>query len=286
MEELTLRAHAKINLFLRITGKRPDGYHTLETVMKSLSLADTLTFRKTAGRDFSILSGGVLPDDEKNLVRRAANAFFAASGKPFGFVATLKKEIPMAAGLGGGSADAAATLTALNALSDAPLSPDTLLEIAARVGADVPFCLLCGTRLCTGVGEITSPLVDRTRAAFVIAVKGEGVSTPRAFAAWDAAAKKREAPSCAALTAALASGDLAALAGALYNELEAIVEPLRPAIGELKRDLLVAGALAARMSGSGPSVYGLFADEESARRAAYSLTEKGARAFVALSFAP
>ncbi len=280
---VTLPAYAKINLYLDVIGKRPNGYHDVLTVMQSVSLCDMLTVTKTAGEGISLDTGGVLPADGSNLIVRAANAYFAASCAPFGVDISLEKRIPMAAGMGGGSADAAATLKALNALDGMRFSTERLAEIGAAIGADVPFCVCGGTCLCEGIGEIMTPIKTTLDTALVVAMGGEGVSTPEAFAALDAryrnfadfSPERTPKP----LISALQNGSLSDTVLALFNRFEEVVEPMRPAVSEIKRSLLNHGALAAQMSGSGPSVFGIFADEKAAQQAAEHLTRTGVRAF-------
>lgn len=278
-------AFAKINLYLEVTGKRPDGYHDLVSVMQTVSLADTLTFRACEGNAAHLFCDAAgLPTDGKNLVIRAANAFFAVYGAAFGVEITLQKRIPAAAGLGGGSADAAATLRGLNRMAGCPFSPGKLREIALAVGADVPFLVEGGTALCRGIGERIAPAQNRADGVFVVAIRGEGVSTPAAFAELDrlfgeyADYLPKNSPE--GLLGALTQGDRHRAAALLYNSFEEAVLPLRPAARELKEALLEGGAAAALMSGSGPSVFGWFDNENTAERAAKNLISGGARAFV------
>lgn len=282
MSTLVEKAYAKINLYLNVTGKRPDGYHDLVTVMQSVSLADTLTLCRTEG-GITLDCGGVLASDESNLVIRAARAYFERTGHPFGVAITLEKHIPMQAGLGGGSADAAATLRALNALDGNRLSEEALCAIGAKIGADVPFCVVGGTRLCRGIGEKMTPVANRLGGTLVVCIAGEGVSTPVAFRALDDiygdfAAVSDEAPT--ALLAAMERGALADSIPHFYNMFEESVEPLRPAVSACKQTLLACGAAAAMMSGTGPSVWGIFSDPDSAKRAVAALQAAGARAYL------
>ncbi len=278
------QAYAKINLCLDIVGCRPDGYHELLTVMQTLSLCDTLRLTRE-GREVVLVTDGSLPTDERNLVCRAASAYFAASGDPFGVRVELEKRIPVQAGLGGGSADAAAMLRALNVLDGNRFSTEQLCAIGATVGADVPFCVKGGTQMCEGIGERMTAVHTRLAAHAVVAMKGEGVSTPRAFAALDArygdfaalAATARERTD--ALVRAMQSGELHALAPLAYNRFEEVIEAERPAVRDLKRALLECGAVLASMSGSGPAVFGLFDSKKAAEAAALSLGEQGTQAF-------
>lgn len=282
---ITETAFAKLNLYLEVTGKRPDGYHELVSVMQTVSLADTLTFRACDGEAARLL-GDVpgLPADGHNLVIRAANAFFTAYGRSFGVEITLHKVIPAAAGLGGGSADAAATLRALNRMADCPFSPDILREIALSVGADVPFLVEGGTALCRGIGERITPAENHASGAFVVAIRGEGVSTPEAFAALDRLFAgydgylPRQNP--AALLEMLAQGEPCHPFPPLYNSFEEVILPCHPDARALKQTLLNHGAVAALMSGSGPAVFGWFETEDRAQQVAERLVLQGARAFV------
>ena len=279
---VTERAYAKINLSLDVTGRRADGYHELVSVMQSISLCDTLTVSRE-GEGVVLDTGGALSADESNLVCRAANAYFAASAR-FGVKITLEKRIPMCAGLGGGSADAAATLRALNRLDGDRFDGEELAASGAGVGADVPFCVLGGTRLCRGIGERMERVENALSAHAVIALAGEGVSTPRAFAALDAeygdfsfAAREAE-QRLPAILEALRFGDLDALSPLLYNRFEPVIERERGAVFSLREALLTAGATVARMSGSGPAVFGLFESAETAERAARALSRENVTA--------
>lgn len=277
-------AFAKINLSLDVTGRRADGYHELVSVMQTLSLCDTLTFTRAAD-GISLKTNGSLACDRSNLVVRAAEAYFAATGEPFGVAITLEKRIPMQAGLGGGSADAAATLRALNAMDGERFSRAQLCEIAATIGADVPFCIMGGTQICRGVGERMTAAESRLRAFVVVAMRGEGVSTPVAFGALDA--KYGDFAGMAAcaeqrfcdIARAIAQGDLAALGVLAYNRFEDVINEMRPDVGVLKRTLLREGAALSLMSGSGPAVFGLFESEAQALTARDALLAVDATVF-------
>ena len=280
---VTEQAYAKINYYLEISGRRADGYHELETVMQTVSLSDTLTVTRSGGMGITLETDSALPADGKNLVVRAGEAYFAASGKPFGCHAVLEKRIPIEAGLGGGSADAAAMLRALNRLDGDRFSLAELAKIAAEIGADVPFLVAGGTALCHGVGEKLTPLPSELRTFFVVAKMGEGVSTPVAFSVLDSYFDNfvdfHSAHTPDTLLAGLRTGDREAVAAGLFNRFEAVVADARPAVGALLSFLHRAGAPAA-MSGSGPSVFGLFKDADTAEKAAESLRDMGAVAFV------
>ena len=284
---VTKKANAKINLMLDVVGRRPDGYHDLVTVMQGISLSDTLHATRQAGEEITLSDNVGLPTDEENLVVRAANAYFKASGAPFGVSFVLEKYIPMQAGLGGGSADAAAALHALNTLDGDRFTPEQLCGIAATVGADVPFCVVGGTRECRGIGERMTPVASSLNCFAVVAMNGEGVSTPRAFADLDekygdfAACSTAAEQGLSALKKALAAGELAAVAPLLYNRFEEVIAAKRPAVGALKQSLLQHGALVAQMSGSGPAVFALFESKQAAEKACAALCATGVRAFTA-----
>ncbi|MBE6604781.1 MAG: 4-(cytidine 5'-diphospho)-2-C-methyl-D-erythritol kinase [Ruminococcaceae bacterium] len=279
---VTVPANAKINLYLDVIGRRENGFHEIESVMQTLSLADTLSATRS-GEDITLDTSGVLPTDDTNLVVRAAKAYFAAAGERFGVHLRLQKIIPMAAGMGGGSADAAATLKALNMLNNDRFSPDQLAAIGATVGADVPFLVFGGTALCRGIGEVITPLTNRVAASVVVAVDGEGVSTPWAFSALDKCYNGfvdfKSERTATPLIKALEEGDVSSTVKALFNRFEAVVEPQRPAISDLKRELYRYGAAAVQMSGSGPAVFGIFDDEAAAQRATNYLKNCGVRAY-------
>lgn len=284
-DRITVRACAKINLFLDITARRADGYHLLNSVMQQITLADTLTL-SMGGRGESIslaTDRGDLACDEHNLVWRAARAFFAAFGESRDLTIHLAKQIPMQAGLGGGSADCAAALRALNALSGSPFTVPELCTMGAALGADVPFCVAGGTMRAEGIGELLTPLTPMGPCTIVVTMGRESMPTPAAFLALDDlyagfSARPPKADLYAALIASLA--DLPVMAGQMYNIFEDAVLPALPALSE-RLDLLTAhGALGARMSGSGAAVFGLFAHEKDAARAADALRAQGAAAWL------
>ena len=273
-----IRAHAKINLSLRVTGLRPDGYHGLKTVFQSLALHDSLTFEATGGPfSLSCATPGV-PLDERNLVWRAARLLWTASGRdgePAGVEARLVKRIPPQGGLGGGSADGAAALVALDALWQTEAGPGLLRELAVRLGADVPFFLCGGTALGLDRGDEVYPLEDLGRRSVVLVLPPFGVSTPEAFGWFDEDARAEGAGNPAG--AVRLGGDIDLT---VANDLQAPVSRRHPAIDALCRRLTEAGADAAAMTGSGSTVFGLFGRPERAIAAAAWLEAAGYRAIV------
>ena len=277
-------AYAKINLTLDVVARRADGYHDLVSIMQNISLADTLRFEKTESLEVVLETHGVLPADDSNLILRAARAYFNTVSQDFGVRIDLQKRIPMQAGLGGGSADAAATLRALNVLNHNKLSVDELCEIGASLGADVPFCIVGGTQICRGIGERMQPIANRLQGSIVVAMAGEGVSTPKAFGAMDAqfgdfSAQAQQAEQrLPQIRRALECGAADEVAPLLYNRFEEVICPIRPAVVHIKDTMRASGAQTALMSGSGPSVFGIFAREEDARAATEALKDSGAMA--------
>ena len=265
---MELTANAKINLTLDILRKREDGYHDLQMVMQAVTLADQLTVVPAQGEEGTALSGlHFLPTGGKNLAQMAAAAFRAATGRGGQVDVSIRKHVPVCAGLAGGSADAAAVLTAMNALTGAGLTRLELAQIGEAVGSDVPFCVLGGTALAEGRGELLTPLPSLPPCHIVLCKPPFSISTPQLFARVNVRKIVRR-PDTAGVTAALEAGDLAGVARRLYNVFEDVLEPRRLAeINEIKSILIDCGALGASMSGSGPSVFGLFADEDRAQEA-------------------
>lgn len=274
---IAIPAFAKINLDLRILGVRPDGYHDLRTVFQTLELHDTITLTLRKGPLAISCDDPDVPRDRRNLVWKAASLLWRSatgtSGAPRDLHIALEKRIPAQAGLGGGSADAAATLTALVALWKLDLDPPTLSRLAARLGADVPFFLAGGTALGLGRGDDIYPLADLPRMHVVIVRPGFGVSTVEAYQWFDAETRirRREPPSRPV------PASWPAWTASLRNDLEPPVTRHHPTIARLKHALLDAGAVCAAMSGSGSAVFGLFDRADAARRTAADLARPGWR---------
>lgn len=268
--KLTLRAHAKINWSLSICGERPDGYHNLDMLMQSIDLCDLLTFESARFLTLSV-DGQALPSGNRNLVIRAANALNEALGQRNGARIALRKNIPSRAGLGGGSADCALTLIALNRLWNLRLPLRTLQQIGLKLGADVPFCLQQGMARAEGVGEILTPIADPPEIPLVMVTPGGGLSTPAVFKAWSAGGYPATTVDNLALAEALKRGDFALAQNLSRNDLEAPAIALMPEIGALMDRFHNLGAAFVRMTGSGSTVFAAFADLEQARRAAQSI---------------
>jgi 4-diphosphocytidyl-2-C-methyl-D-erythritol kinase len=277
IRKLLARAHAKVNLDLRVLGTRPDGYHELRTVFQTIQLHDTLVASERPGAFTVKCRTPGVPLDDTNLVAVAAAGLWKAlgrAGKPHDTIVTIEKNIPVEAGLGGGSADAAAALQLLGRLwGPVPLS--LLREVAAGIGADVPFFLSGGTALGLGVGEEIYPLVDLPPHWVVLVCPPFGVSTAEAYAWYDEdrAAGLREPRELQILPVPWPTR-----AAQMINDLEPPVVRRHPEIGTLKTVLRESGASAAAMSGSGSAVFGLFRSRAAAARALGPLSRGGAKA--------
>jgi 4-diphosphocytidyl-2-C-methyl-D-erythritol kinase len=284
-KKITLLAPAKINVCLGVTGKRADGYHDIDSVMQTVSLCDKVTVtlaENEEGKEITVSCPGHGElDGEKNIAYRAAKAFFEhTKAESFEVSIEIEKVIPMEAGLGGGSSDAAATLIALNALTEAKLDEAELCAIGAKIGADVPFLVRKGTAIVQGIGEIITPCRDLPEAHVLIAYpKNEKVSTGKAYAAIDALGEFSSHADFEKMLYAIEKGDLAAISSAGYNIFESVL-PESSAVFRLKAEMMARGALMSLMSGSGSAVFGFFTDAERASAAAKALAGE-AKTFVA-----
>ena len=289
MDEARYPSPAKINLGLRILGKRADGYHSIETILHALDLYDWLSFRRTEDEGIRLsCSNPVLPTDERNLVTRAAGALQRAGHVRQGVEIHLDKRIPLAAGLGGGSSNAATTLLALNRLWGLQWDVTALHREAVQLGSDVPFFLGGPAALARGRGEELVPLPPGPPLRGVLVNPGFGVSAGWAYSQFDGRSHAT-GDSMARITAALARHELTALAAAVVNDLEPGVARTHPVIGEMREALRAAGASVVFMSGSGPTLCGLFRDSAEAWRGASRLRERPPWAvmpFSTLSYSP
>ena len=260
---VTVLAPAKLNLTLDITGVTPDGYHTLDMFMQAVNLYERITVERSRGLTV-LLPGSRVRGGPHNTAYQAAVAFFRHTGLLAGAFITIRKAVPVRAGMAGGSADAAGVLVALNELYGARLSREELCDIGAQVGADVPFSILGGTARVQGIGDVLRPAPCCPRCWFAVCMPAMGVSTPQAYALYDQYGARMR-PDNEAAAAALAAGDLAGLCAAMGNALQES-SPSRengPICAVLRRH----GALAAQMSGSGAAVFGVFDSEHAARAA-------------------
>ncbi len=283
--DTSIRARAKINLTLDVTGRREDGYHTVEMVMQTVALHDTVRVTVIHGEKKPrgiVLSCSLpfLPTDERNLAYRAAELFYRETGVLLETCEIyIEKRIPIAAGLAGGSTDAAAVLRALNALHAAGLTDDELCEMGLKLGADVPFCLRGGTMLAKGIGEELSALPEMPHCWVVLCKPPFAVPTKEVYQEIDSV-DIMEHPDTKGMMAALQQGDYEGVCAYLSNVMEAVTAAKRRQIGEIKSFLTENGADGTLMSGSGPTVYGLFSDENRAKTAAKMLRRRFADTFL------
>ena len=249
-------AFAKINLTLDVLGKRPDGYHDIRSVMQAISLRDDIEIDIGTGKPWKLLCDKEdIPTDETNLAWKVAKLFFDTTGKdPNGIEIRITKRIPAQAGLGGGSADAAAVLRALNRHYDAPFSLPALAELSGAIGSDIPFCVLCGTVMAEGRGERLRPLAAMPDCIFVVCKPDFSVSTPELYRVIDEKAIAKR-PDHRAMESALLAGDLGAVAQNLCNVLDPIVTEQHLELNYIKSIFNSYGAVGYQMTGSGSAVY-------------------------------
>jgi len=274
-----VRAPAKINLHLGVGPGRPDGYHELATVYQAIGLYDDVTATEAPEWSVTVTGSGDLdvsdvPLDDHNIVIRAGRAIVDHHGIDRSALISIAKSIPVAGGLAGGSADAAAALVALDRLWDLETSDADLLAIAGRLGSDVPFALLGGTAYGTGRGELVEPVSDNGQWWWVVVPNGAGLSTAAVYGEYDRLRLGETLRAPEGLFGALADAWPEGLAGELHNDLEPASLELRPELAHTKRDILECGAYAALLSGSGPTWLGLAGDADHARDIAADLTGK------------
>jgi len=270
-------ARAKINLFLAVTGKRADGYHELDSVMQSVSLSDTVTVtaeEPNGRREITLVcSHPDVPTDGRNIAVKCAERFFEETEcLEYAVRIRIEKRIPISGGLAGGSTDGAAVLKLLNELYEANLSLAELCEIGGKVGADIPFCLIGGTALCRGIGDVITPLpIPVPRYTVLIVSPGGGVSTPEAYRMID------DLPPSPPLSSDAIVGELTRgeIPLSLSNDFERVILPLNENARRVRTLLRELGASSAMMSGSGPTVFGLFDTAENAAKAARILQNEG-----------
>ena len=271
--KLKIQARAKINWTLDVVGVLPNGYHDLDMLMQSVTLCDQMTMEDADELTLSVrMGGGFVPADENNLVLRAARALQQHSGCTKGARITLRKYIPVAAGMGGGSSDAAAALKGLNVLWKLNLDDDTLEEIGLTIGADVPFCIRGGLQRAQGVGERLTPVAIKRPLSIVAFQPCRGLSTKEVFTSLhEDGIRDEDRPDNETAQRALQNGDVRLLGRSLGNVLEPVSRRLRPDIDQAIRNIEAAGAVGARMTGSGSAVFGVFLHAGACRKAAQEL---------------
>ena len=275
MNQVKIKAMAKVNLGLDVLRRRENGYHDVKMVMQTVDLYDELTLTKTEDNAIRITTNvGELPLNEDNLIYKAANLLFEKAGKKYGVSIHLDKNIPIAAGMAGGSTDAAATLLALNELFGFGFDKEELAGIGVKIGADVPYCIYGGTCLSEGIGEILTKLPDAPDCYIVIAKPPIGVSTKYVYESLHIETVS-EHPDMDGMVEAIRNGSLKGVTDKMGNVLETVTVKKYPEIAEMKKCLLENGAENALMSGSGPTVFGIFTKKDIADKALEELEKTG-----------
>ncbi len=274
MDKLQLKAYGKINLGLDVIRKRPDGYHDLDMIMQMVDVYDDVIIEKKAGEEIVVKAdAAVLSNGKDNLAYMAAKMLFDEFGIKSGVEITIHKRIPIAGGMAGGSSDCATTLIGINEMFNLGLSKQQLMERGVKLGADVPYCVLGGTAIARGLGEVLTPLPTPPQCHVIIAKPPISVSTAYVYGHIrpDEITKR---PDIEQMTLAIKEQDLNKLSDLLYNVMEEVTVSEYPVIEKLKSIMLENGALNSIMSGSGPTVFGLFDDREKAQAAMKALDSK------------
>lgn len=274
MKQIELKALAKINLGLDVLGKRENGYHDVRMIMQSIYLYDEVKIERTKTPGIDVQTNlFFLPTGEGNIAYKAAAMLVEEFGLTEGVKITLNKHIPVAAGMAGGSSNAAAVLFGMNLLFELKLTKEELMERGVKLGADVPYCIMRGTVLAEGIGEELTVLPSMPKCFVLIAKPPISVSTKVVYEALDAK-EIVEHPDIDGIMEGLEQGDLRQIADCMGNVLEDVTVPMHPVIEEIKKEMLAAGALNAMMSGSGPTVFGLFESKTAARKAQERIRKK------------
>ena len=277
MKKVEEKAYAKINLVLNIGDLRPDGYHDIQTIMQSLELHDDVTVEQTGGTGITVTASvDTIPTDESNLAAKAVKAFAAKTGVPAdGLSIHIEKRIPVAAGLGGGSSDAAATLLALNVLYETNLSVDELAEIGIEVGSDVPFCVHGGCAYVEGKGDMVVPTTPMPQCIIVIGKPDLAISTEKMYQRFDQAELPQRADHTPEIMLGLRWENLKAVAESVGNAFEQVLmKNERNTVDMMKEVMNQFGTLGTAMTGSGPAVFGIFDNELYARVASETLRQR------------
>ena len=279
--DISVKAYAKLNITLDVLGKRTDGYHEMKMIMQTVALSDDIEIKTEIGGGISVRTDlKFLPCDERNIVYKAAMSFARETGIDYdGISFDIKKNIPVCAGMAGGSADAAAVLKGLDALYGTELGNEKLMKLGLELGADVPYCIMGGTALAEGIGEILTPLKPIPHCWVLIAKPPFSSSTPVVFSKFDCV-KTVHRPDTDGVIKALEEGNLAEIGRRMYNVIEPVVAKERREIEQLKVALISNGALGAALSGTGSTVFGVFAAKEEAELAKRNMDGCGSRLIV------
>lgn len=275
MDSIRLKARAKINLGLDVLGKREDGYHEVRMVMQTIGIYDRLILTKIPEEEIRITSNlAFLPVNENNLIYKAIKLLKDEYHFPGGVSVDLNKFIPVAAGMAGGSTDAASTMFGVNRLFGLNLSMGKMMELGVRLGADVPYCVMRGTALAEGIGEKLTRITPVPHMWILIAKPQINVSTRLVYEQLDMGGIQKH-PDIDGIIRAIEAQDVVRIAQSMGNVLENVTAPLYPVIETIKQDMLSHGAINAMMSGSGPTVFGIFPDEQTTLACQAFLKKKG-----------
>lgn len=280
MYRINIKARAKINISLDVLGKRPDGYHDVKMIMQTINLYDKINLKKIKGNQIKLQTNlPFLPIDKRNLVYKVIDYIKKEYDIKTGIFVDLFKVIPVAAGLAGGSSDAAATIIGMNKLFNLKMSTEDMMAIGTKFGADIPYCIMRGTALSEGIGEKLTPLKPFPKAHIVIAKPNISVSTAFVYGNLDVKGIK-ERPNTDAIIQGIEDGDLHGICKELGNVLETVTMKEYPVIKRIKDYMMDGGAIGALMSGSGPSVYGICEDKQTAYRLAHRLKVNNIAKFI------
>lgn len=274
MDQIIRKAYAKINLGLDVIRRRPDGYHEVKMIMQTVGIYDVLTFRKSKGGISISLDKEELPAGRENLIYKAADLIMKEYGIREGVSVFLEKNIPIAAGMAGGSTDAAAVFHGMNELFDLSMNLEDMKKLGVKIGADVPYCILGGTALAEGIGEILTPLPAPPAAYLLIAKPDINVSTKFVYENLHADTLKYH-PDIDGMAAALKQGELKGVTDRMGNVLETVTVREYPVISRIKEEMQKGGAENSLMSGSGPTVFGIYKEKERAEEVLEEISRQG-----------
>lgn len=267
------KAYAKINLGLDVTGVLPNGYHLVKMIMQTVGIYDTLEFEKREEGIVVSTDNGELPTDENNLIYKAAKLMLDTYGIKGGIAIHLTKRIPIAAGMAGGSTDAAATFHGINEVYQIGASVEDLCKLGVKVGADVPYCIMGGCALAEGIGEVLTPLPEPPKPVLLVAKPDINVSTPVVYKGLDAKEEYTH-PDIDGMIEAIKAADMDGIIARLGNVLEAVTVEMHPIVEEIKLFMMANGAKGALMSGSGPTVFGIYDSQEKAQEVLEAIKDK------------
>ena len=273
--EIAKKAYAKINLGLDVLGKRDDGYHLVKMIMQNVDIYDTLTFtRTTDGKVTLKANDDTIPVDDSNLICKVARQLQEKYSVTYGAEIELVKRIPVAAGMAGGSTDGAAAYRALNELWELGLSDKELCELAVKLGADIPYCIIGGTALSEGIGEVLTPIEGKAKYHLVVAKPDIMVSTGWVYTELDSTEITRH-PDIDAVKAAIEEGDVKRMCSEIHNVLEPVTTAKYEVIKDIEKVLEDSGAVKAFMTGSGPTVFAVFDNEDKAKKGFEAVKKSG-----------